>query len=754
MELTQEQINKLKSQGLDDSKISALAQQNGYTLPKPQTKRALTQNEIAQLRTKGLDDNKIQTLAEQNGYSLPEEIGGVQSFVQSVAKPFLKVASSIGSIADIAKAKDSKDIEYQSKRPRDFGYFGQVSPINTDNPLDAIGTGLEIGSYAIGGGGTASTVVKGLKGKVIQGALTGLKTGAGSGGTMSFGQALQEAEVKPSDVAYKTLFGTALGAGTGLAIGSMTPLIVKSGGIVKKFTNLDQVNTELQKLNTEVFKPTPKQLEKWSVQGKDPMKTYTEIFGTDIPQVGKDNRFSREAINDAVEKVQNVYNPAAEGFNTILRNSPEVNSISKARDMAVKNLDAFDLTPSMQERAIAKIDMEFNAIKEKAIKDGVLLGDDSIPVYYTDLLKDKFWKQTKNFGTEDASIANSVNSSIGHGFKDSIENSITDINVKEYNKKLGDLIVLRDFLDTKVGALAGTGGKMTRLFGRLAGTVAGSQFGSLGSILGNLTGDKVAQVMINPAFQPYRWILNKKLKQLPQSEILKLEQEANTVIQQMAQKRQETIARFSLPEGSPKGSASNPFITPPPKDVSRVEVIPAQKTMPTTNPKTGRIQKTYLSGNQEISQPFIKSDNTLPTTKPITKVNNNAIDDSLSFNSKKTNNLKDVSGGVAGIELKKDENGKTKVTFNPEKALIGIAGMTAYKKIPSKLREDALNTMSLFKKFKSSDFINEKGKLNFEAFSTVENLFEKASKGTITKEDIKAAEEVHFMLKGNKDNKK
>lgn len=505
-----------------------------------------------------------------------QEPGFIQSLAQTLASPVLKLASTGRAIIDTARAQGTgaelqNNIDEINKKEYDYGYLGKVASIQ--NPIQAAGVGAELGSYAIPGGAASGVIKTGLKGQVIRGAFQGAATGAASGATMSFGQALQEAEVKPSDVAIKTLFGGVLGGATGGVLGGITPVVVKGVNATKRFTNLDQINTELQNLNNQVLKPGPKQMEKWSVQGKDPIKTYTEIFGTDVPAVGKDNRFTRESISDAVQRVDDIYKPASEGFNTILRNSPEVNSISKARDMAVKNLDAYNLTPESYTRAVAKIDGEFNAIKTEAQKKGLLLGDDSIPVHYSDNLKDRFWGATKNFGTEDATIANSVNSSIGHGFKDSIENSIQDINVKNYNKQLGDLIVLRDFLETKSGALAGTGGKMTRLMARVAGTVAGSSGGPIGAVMGNITGDKLAQILINPAYQPYRWLINKKLQQLPQADVLRLSQEANQVIEAMLAKR---MSRLALPEGSKLGTANNPIITPPPKDPSGVRLVPAE----------------------------------------------------------------------------------------------------------------------------------------------------------------------------------
>lgn len=472
-----------------------------------------------------------------------------------------------------------------------------------------LGEAAQTASYLYTGGGAPAVIGSGLKGQVLSSALQGTKVGAIGGGLYSFGDAIQEADVQPSDIAYKTLFGATLGGVTGGALGAITPIVVKGVDFTKKFTDVNQINTELNKLNNQVFRPTAKQSEKFSVQGKDPIKTYTDIFGAEIPQVDKNNRFTNESINDFIEKVDDVYKPAAEGFNTILRNSPEVNSITKAEKDAIKNLDMFNLTPSQKQKALQKIKDEFIAIRNESLQKGLLKGD-NIPVSYTDNLKDRFWGQTRNFGTEDATISNSVNSSIGHGFKDAIENVIKDVNVKNYNKQLGDLIVLRDYLDTKRGALSGTGGKMTRLMARVVGSVAGAKGGPIGSIIGNLTGDKLAQIMIDPSLQPYRWLIKKEIQKLPKAQVLQLEKEANTVLEKMFQRRMETLA-LPAPATSlaPKGKIGTPI-------PSVIE---------------SRGATTFEAPAQKIGyQPLIKSESQLPITKPIKTVKTSPISKTIS----------------------------------------------------------------------------------------------------------------------------
>ena len=133
---------------------------------------------------------------------------------------------------------------------------------------------------------------------------------------------------------------------------------------------------------------------------------------------------------------------------------------------------------------------------------------------------------------------------------------------------------------------------------RVVGTVAGSQGGPFGAVLGTITGDKIAQIMINPAYQPYRWLLNKKLQQLPQAQVLKLSQEANAVIESMLKKR---MSRLALPEGSPLGTTRNPRIfggeTLPESSVRMVE----PERISIKNPKTGKFERAYTSNERKSS---------------------------------------------------------------------------------------------------------------------------------------------------------
>lgn len=71
----------------------------------------------------------------------------------------------------------------------------------------------------------------------------------------------------------------------------------------------------------------------------------------------------------------------------------------------------------------------------------------------------------------------------------------------------------------------------------------------------------------------------------------------------------------------------------------------------------------------------------------------------------------------------------------------------ALKKIPASIRGDAMDTYDMLLGIKPDEF-NSGGRLNMEALQAVDDYSQKMMAGTVTPEDIKAAQEIHYMLKG------
>jgi len=408
-----------------------------------------------------------------------------------------------------------------------------------------IGDVAKSASYLYTGGAIAPALTTG--GRVSQGLAQGAKVGAIGGGAYSFGDALQDAEAQPADIAMRTLFGTVTGGVLGGVLGAGVPLVVKSGSMVRKFSNIESLNGELQTINNTVLRPTPSQSREWAEKKINPIKTYTEIFATEVPSVDKSNRFTQESIEEFVGRVDDLYKPGSSAFNTILRNSPEVTSLSVAEINAIKRINGSSLTSTQKIKARAGIQAEFSAIRVEYAPQ--ILGGDNIPVALTDNLKDISWGATKYFGAEEASVTNEINRTIGRVFAKQIDDVITDTSVNGFNKQLQELIKLKEFLGGLNGKLAGSGGKMTRLFSRVIGGMAGSVGGIPGTIAGSITGDMIAQALINPANSPMRWLILQQIKKLPQAERQTLLDQANVVLQKMFQRRSEML-RLPAPSGA------------------------------------------------------------------------------------------------------------------------------------------------------------------------------------------------------------
>lgn len=180
--------------------------------------------------------------------------GFFQSVAQGIAKPFLKTGLTLARGAEgvyalgkfgVQAATGNKEgakatianANAKITQPKDFGYLGKTNvggyddqgkPLSTAEQVkDALGTGLELGSYAIGGGEVPG-VLGAAKQGVFQAAKRGAIAGAEVGGVAGLGTGLQDvADSKASageqalEVAGSTLKGAGAGAIFGAAGGAV-----------------------------------------------------------------------------------------------------------------------------------------------------------------------------------------------------------------------------------------------------------------------------------------------------------------------------------------------------------------------------------------------------------------------------------------------------------------------------------------------------------------------------------------------------
>lgn len=222
-------------------KFTELAKSKGYS-----------DNEISsELKSKGYDINKLQeTYAKQ--YKPASQEGGVlQSIVQGLAKLPTQVAATGYGLGQAYKgatkallgmdtSKETQNILNLENEGSglDFGYLGKnVKPLGGGYSVfdkgesgkalkSAVGSGLEGGSYLIGGG----ELKAGLTGAKALGnlALQGAKTGAISGSLYGAGESMQNNE-SIVDTLLNTVKGGAIGGVTGAVL---NPLISAGGNVI------------------------------------------------------------------------------------------------------------------------------------------------------------------------------------------------------------------------------------------------------------------------------------------------------------------------------------------------------------------------------------------------------------------------------------------------------------------------------------------------------------------------------------------
>jgi hypothetical protein len=210
--------------------------------------KGYTPESIRQKAQQGINPENLYYF--EKGYT-PKDIQieknkSTEGFGKKLARGILEpVATLLSRPVQLAKAIGGATPEQQGVS---LPFLGRIETSQTGKDvLKDIGRGAETVALGIGGGGAKTVVQTGLTGAIKQSAIQGLKVGAGSGALTGFGQSLQSAEVQPADMAMKTLFGATLGGVTGGVLGAITPVVVKGINYTKKFTDLNQVNKELNK---------------------------------------------------------------------------------------------------------------------------------------------------------------------------------------------------------------------------------------------------------------------------------------------------------------------------------------------------------------------------------------------------------------------------------------------------------------------------------------------------------------------------
>lgn len=520
-------------------------------------------------QTSNLDD-----LAKQFGGSAqsmqPEKpkVSGLQSFIQDIAEPFLKLPTTVAAlgaktIALGAEAFGRPDIAQRLDKTVDegidYGYFGNVKPMGSLK--EAFGTGAEIGSYAIGGGGAGTALKTGLKGLIGRGVKEGIATGVSSGALMGFGDSMQQAESKPMDVAYNTLFGAGVGGLAGGVLGGVTPLVSKGVKEVAKFTKVPELQTKLSEGYQKIFNPTARQIKADTRFGNNSF----DFLAQEMPDTPlKVNSAGRVEADEAIEMAKMKYSAEAAAYKPIIRNSGKYididEAIAVAKANAKKEFDGTDLTKAEQQ-----IDNEVNAYLANTPQDVNVLanGKRFVTLARADDIKSYSWARGKGWGTPEAEVWNDTNNIIGHALKDAIEKQLPDAPIKAMNRRLGQWKNAIDMLERRNGQVSGSGGKLSKLFKTQTGSIVGGLIGTgtgddnrliggaAGASAGFITASALAAMMSNPNVRLFavRQLLQ-RLNKAGRKDMIK---EAEQILQQQASK-------YLLPAAGKSSYVEKPII--------------------------------------------------------------------------------------------------------------------------------------------------------------------------------------------------
>lgn len=515
-----------------------------------------------------------------------EEPGLIQGIVRGAASPFLRLGANIAKMGKQV-SKGTPLTQEELNAPVSYGsYLGSYRPVGQSGNFgkdvkDAVGTGLEVASYAVPGGEVGALGKAGLKGALLQGAKSGAIIGGEAGLLGGTGRGLQE-DNSLLDVAKQGVLEGAGGAVGGAALGLAGAGISRGIGAVKEGiqTAMHPQEAAINKI-ANAYKDVAGQTSKANrvltqslSRGKDPAKFLASR--NIVPEVEGGTIKTEAAQMKLLDQVAPLNAHLEEALKAVQPGVPRV-SVTGLRATAIRRANEMpNITESAREQIKKAINKEFSLLEKKHGATGDLLTINAI--------KKAAWGETKFDALHP--YQTDANYLIGSAAKKAIEDAVPKdaFSVKELNAAIGDFYDAKDFL-AAIENKKVKGGRLGGYFGRTIGAIAGAKYGPLGSITGAMGGDAVSNILQSRTFTT-------PLKQL----ILK-----NLELKDPAayQKALEFIKKAGLEQEMrlrlPAPSAINIPPRVPAAGESSVKALLAKPGLPNVNRETGRIQRTFTS---------------------------------------------------------------------------------------------------------------------------------------------------------------
>lgn len=430
----------------------------------------------------------------------PDAPGGFQGFVQGIAKPFLKLGSSVAGIAegtvdlargDVAGAKDALT------RERDMGYFGTARPIGIDEQgqqmstgagiKDILGTGAELGSYVVGGGGALGVGRATLGGAVKQGVKTGVQSGVVGGALQGGGAEAQRQDSTAGSILGQGALGAGIGGATGGILGGALPVAgagvrkiagsLTPEGRVQNIVSKNRKALDTLETGNAPIRKAFAQAERGGITDiKDRLIQGDYLVGS----VDDNGRIRTSKPGGALEKLDKEISPAESAVTANIEREAKMIDLGDLERYMMRNVQNANIEGAAKKTALNKLAAEIDGLRMDAVGN-------RIPLSTVQRLK-IYKGKAVNFADPDIQ---QTDKAITRALKEFIEDNVDGIDVKKINSELSELYTLRDVLQTLDGKII-KGGRLGKYFSQTVGAIAGGQVGGpAGAVIGAEIGGRV-----------------------------------------------------------------------------------------------------------------------------------------------------------------------------------------------------------------------------------------------------------------------
>lgn len=525
----------------------------------------LTREQFNELRKKGLSVEQIVAFEQgkKPGSLAPQQDGFLASVVKDpiktlLIKPAVRTGQAIGALGVSAFGSEEQKRRLGEEIGKDVtldaGILGKYTiegqkGFGDGGAKQIVGDAAKSASYLASGGTAANAAGSLFKGRILKATAGGAAAGATGGSLYGFGDSIQQDDSTVGSVTYDTLFGAASGAAVGGVLGGGgavaskitrgTANTVRKGAeiVTNESKRSEAIYNAVTERNRKILNITQKQSQ---LEGRGGRDTAT-FLAKEIPDAPfKLDNNGRLDTNDVIDQLSTKYAAEEHAFEAILESERKFVSLDEWERSAISRAKK-EFKGSSQEDVITKIRREASAYRNQYGEAGYLNQKGEVVVALDRLneIKRDLWSKT-NFSKEESALFRDANFLMGNTAKDMIENMVTDIKVKDFNRRLGDFAQAMKILKQRNGA-AVRGGRLGQHFARLTGALVGSAGGGLpGAVAGGVTGSKLAEIMMNPEYSTA--VIRQLIKTIPKNQRQQIVEEAERILLQ----REATFRKIPL----------------------------------------------------------------------------------------------------------------------------------------------------------------------------------------------------------------